>query len=539
MQLETRILLRICGRSYSGMRGLSTRLTPAVRRVAILCVAAACGGGAPTGPGAPVPPPLPGADPPGVAREFRGLWVATVANIDWPTQTGLTQSAALVEMRLILDRAQSLRMNAVIVQVRAAGDAIYPSPLEPWSRVLTGTQGIDPGWDPLSAWVSEAHQRGLELHAWFNPFRAGNVSDTALLAPSHLAKARPELARIAQGQLWFDPGEPEVRQRALDVILDVLTRYDVDGVHLDDYFYPYPLTGAPRPVQFPDDDSWTRYRAAGGPDMPRADWRRQNVDRFLELLYTEVHRVKPLARVGLSPFGIWRPGFPSGITGLDAWADIFADSRKWLENGWADYFAPQLYWSLSSVGQNFSALLDWWLSINARRRHLWPGLAAYRVADGTSSQYSAAEIVAQIAQTRMRAGAAAGGASGTLLYNTTSVRLNRGGLSDALGTAGYPGVTLVPAFTWLDATPPAAPGVVVVPGGSVTRVSWTAGSGESARWWLVQWRTSSAWNARLVWGAERSLDIAFANDAQRANVVVVTALDAAMNASPAAVWRAP
>ena len=445
----------------------------------------------------------------------------------------------MAELRLILDRAQALRMNAVIVQVRAAGDAIYPSSFEPWSRVLAGTQGVDPGWDPLLAWVTEAHQRGLELHAWFNPFRAGNVSDTARLAANHLAKSRPDLARIAQNQLWFDPGEPEVQQRALDVILDVLTRYDVDGVHLDDYFYPYPVAGAARPVQFPDDASWDKYRAAGGADMPRADWRRQNVDRFLERLYAEVHRVKPLARVGLSPFGIWRPGFPAGITGLDAWADIFADSRKWLENGWADYFAPQLYWSMSSVGQNFSALLDWWLSVNTQRRHVWPGLAAYRVADGSSSQYAAGEITAQIAHVRSRGGAAAGGASGTLLYNTTTVRVNRGGLADALATAVYGGAAVVPSFTWLDPTAPASPLLSVEPRSSAMRAQWTPGAGESARWWLVQWRTSTAWNAKVVWGAERSLDIPFTGTADRADVVAVTALDASMNASPVTIWRAP
>jgi hypothetical protein len=272
--------------------------------------------------------------------------------------------------------------------------------------------------------------------------------------------------------------------------------------------------------------------------MPRADWRRRNVDTFLERLYTEVHRVKPSARVGLSPFGIWRPGYPSGITGLDAWADIFADSRKWLENGWADYFAPQLYWSLSSPGQNFSALLDWWISVNNQRRHVWPGLAAYRVADGSSSQYAAGEIVNEIAQVRSRAGPAAGGASGTLLYNTTTVRLNRGGLADALATSSYTSAAIVPPFTWIDGSTPAAPTVSVEPRGSAVHIQWIASEQEAARWWLVQWRTATAWNAKVVWGAQFSLDVAFSSAADRADVVAVTALDAAMNASPPAIWRA-
>lgn len=476
-------------------------------------------------------------DPPALVREFRGLWVATVANIDWPTQQGLTQSAAVNEMRVILDRAASLRMNAVIVQVRAAGDAIYPSTLEPWSRVLTGTQGANPGWDPLDIWIAEAHARGLEFHAWFNPFRAGNVSDTSRLAPDHLARVRPDLARIAQGQLWFDPGEPEVQQHTMNVITDVLSRYDIDAVHMDDYFYPYPLAGAPRPIQFPDDASWAKYRAAGGADMPRADWRRQNINSFVQRVYAEVHRLKPSVRVGISPFGIWRPGSPPGITGLDAYADIFADSRQWLENGWTDYFAPQLYWSLASTGQNFSLLFDWWLSINTQRRHVWPGLAAYRVADGSSSSYLASEIVAQIAYIRTKAGIPAGGASGTLLYNTTSVRLNRGGLADALGASSFQAPAVVPEFRWLDSTAPQPPSLTVTTIGTLVRAEWSRNGAESVRWWLVQWRTPTEWNVRLVWGALDALDIPSTGVANQSDIVAVSALDAAMNASAPAIWR--
>jgi uncharacterized lipoprotein YddW (UPF0748 family) len=506
-----------------------------LRFAALAIFAAACSDSA-TGP----PAPTPDADPPAVTREFRGLWVATVANIDWPTQQGLSQAAAVAEMRAILDKAQALRMNAVIVQIRAAGDALYPSALEPWSRVLTGTQGVDPGWDPLAAWITEAHARGIELHAWFNPFRAGNVSDTNKLAAKHLAKARPDLARIAQGQLWFDPGEPEVTQWAQDVIIDVLTRYDVDAVHMDDYFYPYPLAGSALPIQFPDSASYAKYLAAGGTDMPRADWRRQNVDEFLRKLYLAVHVLKPTARVGISPFGIWRPGFPSGITGLDAYRDIFADSRKWLEQGWLDYMAPQLYWPLSSTGQNFTALLNWWLSVNLPKRHLWPGLASYRVADGTASQYSASEIVNEIAQVRALAGVSAGGASGTLLYNASSIRLNKGGVADALAASTYASTALVPAFTWLDAAAPAAPTVTASQFGSAMHAQWAPGAGGAAvRWWLVQWRTPTAWSAKIVWGADTSLNIPFTGTATKADAVAVSALSTSMIASAKAIWRAP
>jgi uncharacterized lipoprotein YddW (UPF0748 family) len=519
-----------------------------MRRFAIavaVVLAAACSGDGPTSPAPPVTPPVvppvtppttpPSADPPTIAREFRGLWVATVINIDWPTITGLSQVAAMAEMRVILDKAQALRMNAVIVQVRASGDALYRSSLEPWAKSLTGTQGADPGWDPLDAWVTEAHARGLELHAWFNPFRAGNVSDTARLASNHLWKARPDLARIWEGQLWFDPGEPDVRAWTLNVIKDVITRYDVDAVHLDDFFYPYPVGSAP---VYNDDATYNKYLGAGGTPMARADWRRYNIDTFVQTLYSDVHRVKPAVKVGISPFGIWRPGYPTGITGLDAYAAIFADSKKWLENGWVDYFAPQLYWSLSSTGQNFTNLLDWWLSVNAQKRHLWPGLAVYRVADGTSSAYAAQEIINEISVDRFRAGPNAGGGSGTLLYNTTSVRTNKGGVADLLGTTGYPAFSVVPAYTWLDNTPPAAPTLGVATVFDAMQVSWTANGAEPVRWWLVQWRNATAWNAKLVFGPSSLLNIPFTGSADRADVVVLTAFDASWNASSPVVWRA-
>jgi len=272
--------------------------------------------------------------------------------------------------------------------------------------------------------------------------------------------------------------------------------------------------------------------------MARDDWRRQNVNAFIQRLYGEVHRVKPTVKVGISPFGIWRPGSPNGITGLDAYAAIFADSKKWLENGWVDYFAPQLYWSMTSTGQNFTALLDWWILVNTQKRHVWPGLAAYRVADGTTSAFAASEITNQLAVVRARAGAAAGGASGALLYNTTSVRLNKGGLADALAASSYTSTGIVPASPWLDATAPSAPALAVSVQGSAIRVQWTPAGTEAARWWLVQWRTSAAWNSRLEWGTSRSIDLPFAGALDRADVVVVAALDAAMNMSSTATWRA-
>lgn len=535
-------------RQTTTSRGTPDAATPRTLRATVLCAlvfSIACGGGdGVTGPGSPSSPSAPStpgttapADPPAVVREFRGLWIATVANIDWPTSSALSADAQRAELRALLDRAQSLGMNAVILQVRAAGDALYRSSIEPWSRSLTGTQGTDPGWDPLAFAVDEAHARGLELHAWFNPFRAGNLSDTSRLAPSHLYRARPDLGRIAQNQLWFDPGEPEVQDHVMRVVLDVVARYDVDAVHLDDYFYPYPVSGASLPIQFPDDASYAKYLAAGGAAMDRADWRRQNVNRFVERLYRDVKLARASVRVGISPFGIWRPGNPAGIVGLDAWRDIFADSKHWLEQGWVDYFAPQLYWSIASTGQSFPALLSWWLAANTRQRHVWPGLAAYRVADGTSSSFSANEINRQLDLIRASAGASAGGARGALLYNATVVRTNRGALADSLA-ATFTLPAIVPATPWLDAQAPNAPTVNGETLGQGLRITWTPGAGEAAAWWLVRWRQRAGWKSRVVWGTARSLDVLVADPTDRPDRAAVAALDRVMNLSPDGRWNA-
>lgn len=280
----------------SGHR-LRTRL-PA----ALALLTAACGD-APTAPTSS--PPL---EVPVIAREFRGMWVATVANIDWPSRTGLSIPQQQAELVALLDRAQLARLNAVVLQVRAAGDALFPSSLEPWSRTFTGTQGQDPGWDPLAFALSETHRRGLELHAWFNPFRAGNLGDTLRLAATHLGVRRPDLMRRSCGQLWFDPGEAETQDHAMAVIIDVIRRYDVDAVHLDDYFYPYP-SGTCTAATFPDSLPYARYLAAGG-TLARDAWRRDNIDRFIERLYRDVHAAAPLVRVGVSPFGSGVPGIP-------------------------------------------------------------------------------------------------------------------------------------------------------------------------------------------------------------------------------------
>ncbi len=488
-------------------------------------------GEAPTAPTAPVTPPPPVAfTVPAVTREFRGLWIATVANIDWPSRSGLTVAQQQTEFSLILDAAEQAGLNAIVLQVRAAGDALFPSTLEPWSRSLTGTQGVDPGYDPLAYAITQARLRGIEVHAWFNPFRAANLSDTLRLASTHFAVRRPELTRKYCTQLWFDPGAAAVQDQAIAVITDVLRRYDVDAVHLDDFFYPYPDSRCAG-LDFPDSATYATYQRGGGL-LGRADWRRDNVNRFVERLYREAHLVSPTARVGISPFGIWRPGSPAGIVGLDSYASIYADSRTWLQRGWVDYFAPQLYWSIASTGQSFGALLTWWGQQNTMRRHLWPGLAAYRVSDGSTSAYTAAEIPAQVQLTRGQ-NAAAGGSTGSLLYNTTVVVNDRGGLRSLLTSGVFAARALPPATDWLDATAPPAPTISVTSLGAVLRVSITPVTSEPLSWYLIRWRTNGTWSQRLQRVAALTADVPSAGT----DGIVVNAIDKVGNASTDVVWR--
>ena len=485
---------------------------------------------APPAPRAPAPAPDPMAGGtvvdastlPGPAREFRGAWVATVANIDWPSRPGLSSDRQQAELIGLLDRSVELGLNAVVLQVRPTADALYASPLEPWSAYLTGQQGRepDPWYDPLAFAVDAAHARGLELHAWFNPYRAGHPSGVGRMSPTHIARTRPDLVRRYGDYLWLDPGEPDAVDHSLRVVLDVVRRYDVDGVHLDDYFYPYPVTQGGRRVGFPDQESYAR--ALGrGETLGRDDWRRQNVDRFIERMYREVKAAKPWVKVGISPFGIWRPGHPASVTGFDQYAEIYADARKWQREGWLDYLAPQLYWSIDSRGQSFPALLDWWGEQNAAGRHLWPGLYDSRTLPDVGG-YRPQEIVDQVELVR-----ADPEATGTVHFSIKALLPGPSDLGARLAAGPYDRPALVPASPWLDADAPPAPGVRV--SGGVA--SWTEGDVEPAGRWVVRTRDDGGrWSWAIRPGTERS-------QAVRPGVraVAVSAVDRAGNEGPARV----
>jgi uncharacterized lipoprotein YddW (UPF0748 family) len=456
---------------------------------------------------------------PPIPREMRGVWVATVRNIDWPSTDTVSAEHQRAELVDLLDRAVAAGFNTVVFQVRPAADAVYRSAFEPWAALLTGRQGTDPGYDPLEFAVTEAHARGLELHAWINPFRAGNAAtDSSVFAPTHMWNARRDLVRVYGAQLWLDPGEPEAREHSLRVVTDIVRRYDIDGIHMDDYFYPYPVRDSARGgnLPFPDSGSYARSRSALQVD----DWRRENIDRFVERMYRESHAIKPAIKVGISPFGIWRPGNPPSVAGFDAYASIYADARKWLQSGWVDYFVPQLYWRIEAPQQSFPALLDWWLGENTLRRHVWPGLATYRAA-GLTNGFSRNEIAEQVKLIRARPVP-----PGNVTFNaTTTLKRDNGVLATLLPL--YEERALVPAFPWLDAIPPAAPTV------SVTGSAVQLGATEKPRFWVVQTRSGGGlfrrarWTTRLVSGD--SLSVTLPADAAQA---FVSALDHSGNESP-------
>ena len=271
-----------------------------------------------------------------------------------------------------LDAARAANFNAVVFQARPCCDAMYKSSLEPWSEFLTGESGKAPlgDFDPLAEWVAAAHERGMELHAWVNPFRARHFDEKKPAAASHISRTRPELVKEYDRFQWLDPGEAEAQEHTFRVIADLLARYDLDGLHIDDYFYPYPKGTDP----FPDGPSWDKYRSGGGP-LARDDWRRDNINRFVKRLYETTKATKRPVKVGISPFGIWKPGYPAGVDGMDSTVKIFADAKLWLREGWMDYCSPQLYWKIDAPKQPFEPLLAWWSGENVRHRALWPWAA--------------------------------------------------------------------------------------------------------------------------------------------------------------------
>lgn len=315
----------------------------------------------------------------GSARDFRALWIASVVNIDFPSRTGLSPAALRREFEGWLDLATSWNLNAVISQVRPTADAFWPSPHEPWSQYLTGTQGRDPGYDPLEHQVRAAHDRGLEFHAWFNPYRVSMQADPSRLAAGHPARVHPDWVFAYGGKLYYNPGLPEVRAFVQTAMMDAVERYDIDAVHFDDYFYPYPSGTA----AVPDGAAFARY--GGGRSL--ADWRRENINLLVREMRERIRATKPWVRFGISPFGIWRnrSSDPAGsaTSGTESYAAISADTRRWVKEGWVDYICPQIYWEIGHPAADYAELVRWWAdTVRDTDVALYIGQATYKATSG-------------------------------------------------------------------------------------------------------------------------------------------------------------
>lgn len=383
-------------------------------------------------------------------REFRGVWVATVANIDWPSKKNFDTEIQKQEFIQILDAHQKNGINAILLQVRPAADAFYAKSRELWSRYLTGTQGKSPYpyYDPLEFAIKEAHQRGIELHAWFNPYRATFDLVDANTSSKHITKQKPNWFFTYGGKKLFNPGIPEVQSYIIQVIMDVVKNYDIDGVHFDDYFYPYPEKN-----QFLHDEKTYKKYGAGFNSIE--DWRRHNVDTLMHRLSDSIHIAKKYLKFGISPFGIWRNIFqdPNGseTNGFDGYSRLYADARKWVESGWVDYINPQIYFPFYYKAAAYEKLTDWW-SKNTFNRHLYIGLAAYRSEEKKGGWLDRQQIPNQIRYLRNNPQV-----KGSVFFSSKSLLNNLAGVGDSIRENFYRYPALTPTMPWLDNIPPNPP----------------------------------------------------------------------------------
>lgn len=437
---------------------------------------------------------------PKIQREFRAMWLTTVTNSDFPSAQGMTAEQQKAELIKYVELAQELRMNTIIFQVRPMGDAVYQSEIEPSSYFLTGEMGKKLEFDPLKMLIDEAHARGILVHAWFNPYRASHSAVKGEYAANHITKTRPDLVRTYNKFQMLDPGEKDSQAHVTKVIMDVVKRYDVDGIHFDDYFYPY--LDANR-TDFPDEESWKKYKDAGG-KLSRADWRRKNVDDLIENVAAEIKKEKPFVMFGISPFGIWKPD-DVNIKGTSAYDTLYADSKKWLQEGWVDYLAPQLYWSTTKEGQRFPILLDWWKRENKKKRHLWVGVATYKIGDSTYPDFSLKELLLQIDTTRAQLDENAG----AIHFRARMILENKGGLRDYLRDTVYNKNAIIPLSPWITVAKPTAPQIEITtdPATKNLRVSWKNSDKEQAFRWIFYWQDKNGWKTTVLPQTQNNADV--------------------------------
>ncbi len=414
--------------------------------------------------------------------EMRGVWIASVANIDWPSQPGLSPERQKFELDSMFDVLQGMGINAVFLQVRPNGDALYINQFAPWSKWLTGKQGLPPSplYDPLAYAISGAHKRKMELHAWLNPYRATFDGDTASLAPSHMFKALPPAYRKQWffkygNRYYFNPAHPAVIEHLTEIVGDIVTRYDVDGIHFDDYFYPYKEAGETL-------NDYNEYASNSRGFTNIEDWRRDNVSRLIQSVSTRIRKIKPWVKFGVSPFGVWRNKDKDPVRGSDTRAgitcydDLFADVLLWLEKDWIDYIAPQLYWSIGFAAADYKVLTEWW-SKYAAGKHVYTGHAAYKIANSNNDANwnSPNETPKQVALNRNT-----DAIKGSIYFSAKQLLKNPLGVADSLRYSLYARRALQPAMTYRSKSMPATSTICNLKGTpSTVRLGWSSCSIQS------------------------------------------------------------
>lgn len=383
---------------------------------------------------------------PSPAAEFRGVWIASVTNIDWPASRQFNTESQQADLLRQFDLHKANGMNAVVVQVRPAADAFYPSPYEPWSQWLTGQQGKPPlpFWDPMAFGVDAAHKRGMEYHAWLNPYRAVFNVNNSSVAPGHITRIHPEWFVTYGSTRYFDPGLPEVQDWVVNIVKDIVSRYDVDGIHMDDYFYPYRIAGK----EFPDTASFRRY----GNGMGLAAWRRSNTDSIIVKINRAIRETKPWVKFGISPFGVWRnksqdPEGSNTQAGVTNYDDLYADILLWMRNGWIDYVTPQLYWEIGHPRADYATLVEWWAN-HSYGRHVYIGHGIYRFYENNPPWKRKDQIPRQIELLRRYPTI-----QGSLYFSSKSFERNPNGWNDTLRLNHYRTPAVVPKMPWLAEKP--------------------------------------------------------------------------------------
>lgn len=437
---------------------------------------------------------------PKIEREFRAVWIATVDNIDFPTKKTLSVAEQKDELIKDLELAKSLKMNAVIFQVRPMADAVYESKIEPWSEFLTGQMGKSQPFDPLKFIIEEAHKRGILVHAWFNPYRAYHPA-AKTVSENHISKRRPDLVRKYGRYSWLDPTDAEVQKYSLSVVLDVVKRYDIDGVHFDDYFYPYAEKDEKgNKIEFPDDANYRKYVQAAmkanksgkqRSPLSRETWRRMHVNNFVASVGQEIKKIKPTVMYGISPIGVQEINYN----------ELFADAEFWLSEGMIDYFVPQLYWKSDRKTREFPLLLKNWESKNVKKRHVWAGIGTYKIPSKTEN-FSADEIIKQISYTREIQKTA-----GNIQFSFKSVRSDFDKIQTALKEKSYKSEAIIPISSWIKTTNIIAPKVVIKRDKDFVRVNWNEQGKQKAFWFVVYAKDSNGWSYSILPASQKSISL--------------------------------